>query len=50
MKEQLPRIRFANPNLDIQVEKALKTKSEAWRPEIELVFGVFTPYFLAFKN
>ncbi|KAK0463892.1 uncharacterized protein EV420DRAFT_1520602 [Desarmillaria tabescens] len=30
VKEQLPRIRFANPNLDIQ--------SEAWRPEIELVF------------
>ncbi|KAK0503521.1 hypothetical protein EDD18DRAFT_1138175 [Armillaria luteobubalina] len=38
VKEQLPRIRFANPNLDIQVEKALKSKSEAWRPEIELVF------------
>ncbi|KAF8060863.1 hypothetical protein FPV67DRAFT_310636 [Lyophyllum atratum] len=38
VKEQLPRIRYANPNLDIQVEKARKTAKEAWRPEIELEF------------
>ncbi|KAG6841627.1 hypothetical protein C0991_009052 [Blastosporella zonata] len=39
VKEQLPRIRYANPDLDIQVEKWRKTKEEAWRPEMELEFG-----------
>ncbi|RDB24602.1 hypothetical protein Hypma_008216 [Hypsizygus marmoreus] len=38
VKEQLPRIRYANPNLDIQVEKVRKTAQEAWRPEMELEF------------
>lgn len=40
MKEQLPRIRYANPALDIQVEKVKKGPSEAWRPELELEFGM----------
>ncbi|KAG5337488.1 hypothetical protein C0989_009524 [Termitomyces sp. Mn162] len=39
VKEQLPRIRWANPDLDIQVEKWRKTKQEAWRPEMELEFA-----------
>ncbi|GLB36709.1 putative mitochondrial ribosomal protein L51 / S25 / CI-B8 domain [Lyophyllum shimeji] len=38
VKDQLPRIRYANPNLDIQVEKVRKTPQEAWRPEMELEF------------
>ncbi|KAF5376894.1 hypothetical protein D9615_007201 [Tricholomella constricta] len=38
VKEQLPRIQYANPNLNIQVEKVRKTANEAWRPEIELEF------------
>ncbi|KAG6899336.1 hypothetical protein C0993_011124 [Termitomyces sp. T159_Od127] len=39
VKEQLPRIRWANPDLDIQVEKWRKTKEEAWRPEMEVEFA-----------
>ncbi|TFK71728.1 hypothetical protein BDN72DRAFT_837307 [Pluteus cervinus] len=38
VKEQLPRIRWANPTLDIQVERALKTEKQQWKPEMELVF------------
>ncbi|KAG6820136.1 hypothetical protein H0H93_005011 [Arthromyces matolae] len=38
VKEQLPRIRWANPNLQIQVETWRKTKDEEWRPEMELTF------------
>ena len=41
LKEELPRIRFANPNLDIQVQQAKKTAEEQWRPEIELELGAF---------
>ncbi|EAU93277.1 hypothetical protein CC1G_12183 [Coprinopsis cinerea okayama7 len=35
-KEHLPRIRWANPELDIQVEKVLKTAKDEWRPELEI--------------
>jgi small subunit ribosomal protein S25 len=45
VKEQLPRIRYANPTLDIQVEKVRKTAQEAWRPEIELHFSASHPTF-----
>ncbi|KAJ2915640.1 hypothetical protein MD484_g4752, partial [Candolleomyces efflorescens] len=38
VKEDLPRIRWANPNLDIQVERAQKTASEQWRPELVVAF------------
>ncbi|KAG5643813.1 hypothetical protein DXG03_009589 [Asterophora parasitica] len=38
VKEQLPRIRYANPDLDIQVEKVRKSATEAWRPELEVEF------------
>ncbi|KAI0641088.1 hypothetical protein C8Q79DRAFT_1003830 [Trametes meyenii] len=34
VKEDLPRIRYANPTLDIRVDKKLKTKEEAWKPEM----------------
>ncbi|TFK28348.1 hypothetical protein FA15DRAFT_665310 [Coprinopsis marcescibilis] len=37
-KEQLPRIRWANPSLDIQVEKAKKLVTEEWSPELEIEF------------
>ncbi|RPD70846.1 hypothetical protein L226DRAFT_538661 [Lentinus tigrinus ALCF2SS1-7] len=33
-KEDLPRIRYANPAVDIQVIKPLKTKEETWKPEM----------------
>ncbi|KIM39125.1 hypothetical protein M413DRAFT_37241, partial [Hebeloma cylindrosporum] len=36
LKEDLPRIRFANPNLDIQVKQVPKTEKEQWRPELEV--------------
>ncbi|KDQ30249.1 hypothetical protein PLEOSDRAFT_1092050 [Pleurotus ostreatus PC15] len=38
LKEELPRIRWANPTLDIEVEKVPKTIKEAWKPELELRF------------
>ncbi|KAI0825320.1 hypothetical protein BC628DRAFT_1374550 [Trametes gibbosa] len=34
VKEDLPRIRYANPAVDIQVEKRLKSKEESWKPEM----------------
>ncbi|KAJ6513451.1 hypothetical protein C8R45DRAFT_776702, partial [Mycena sanguinolenta] len=38
LKEQLPRIRFANPDLDIQVRKMNKRPHDEWRPELEVSF------------
>ncbi|KAI0656741.1 hypothetical protein C8Q70DRAFT_1008225 [Cubamyces menziesii] len=34
VKEELPRIRYANPTIDIHVDKKLKTKEETWKPEM----------------
>ncbi|OJT12885.1 hypothetical protein TRAPUB_10582 [Trametes pubescens] len=41
VKEELPRIRYVNPAVDIQIDKRLKTKEEVWKPEmvIELKNG-----------
>lgn len=39
VRENLPKIRFDNPNLDIEVERMKKTAEERWRPEMELEFG-----------
>ncbi|KAF8898331.1 hypothetical protein BD779DRAFT_1483386 [Infundibulicybe gibba] len=39
VKEQLPRIRYANPGLEIQVDKVQKTAEDKWRPEMELEFA-----------
>ncbi|KIK66057.1 hypothetical protein GYMLUDRAFT_158496 [Collybiopsis luxurians FD-317 M1] len=36
VKEELPRIQYANPTLNIEVDKVSKTKEEHWRPEMEL--------------
>ena len=41
IQEDLPRIRYANPDLEIQVVKWRKEKNEHWRPELELKFGAF---------
>jgi Mitochondrial ribosomal protein L51 / S25 / CI-B8 domain len=38
LKEDLPRIQYANPKIDIQVNKPLKTKDETWQPELVLDF------------
>ncbi|KAJ7650578.1 hypothetical protein FB45DRAFT_997452 [Roridomyces roridus] len=38
LKEQLPRIRFANPNLDIHVRKFSKRPKDEWRPELQVSF------------
>jgi len=39
LKEDLPRIRYANPKIDIRVNKLVKTKDEAWQPELVLEFS-----------
>lgn len=36
VKEELPRIRYANPKLDIEVNKLLKKKKDHWQPELTL--------------
>ena len=38
-KQNLPKIRFDNPSLIIEVERARKKEDEHWRPEMELEFG-----------
>ncbi|KAI0271731.1 hypothetical protein BC834DRAFT_860996 [Gloeopeniophorella convolvens] len=38
LKEELPRIRYANPKLDIQVNKLPQVKEETWQPELMLEF------------
>ncbi|KAF7312197.1 L51-S25-CI-B8 domain-containing protein [Mycena indigotica] len=38
LKEQLPRIRFANPDLPVHVRKFNKHPAHDWRPEIQLSF------------
>ena len=42
-KDFLPRIRYANPMLDIRVEKPKKTPQEAWRPAMEVEFSMLFP-------
>ena len=34
MKEDLPRIRYANPSINVYVDKKPKTKEETWNPEM----------------
>lgn len=33
-KNDLPRIQYANPTVDIEVHKVLKAKEETWKPEM----------------
>ncbi|KZV61827.1 hypothetical protein PENSPDRAFT_642954 [Peniophora sp. CONT] len=39
VKEELPRIRYANPRLEISVEKKVKKEGEAWPATIELAYA-----------
>lgn len=39
VKEELRRIRFVNPAMEIQVNKLLKSPKETWLPEMEVEFG-----------
>jgi small subunit ribosomal protein S25 len=43
VQEDLPRIRYANPDLDIDVIKWRKEKNDHWRPELEVKFGSSFP-------
>ncbi|KAK7041790.1 hypothetical protein VNI00_009079 [Paramarasmius palmivorus] len=38
VKDELPRIQFANPSLTVEVDKAPKLREEMWKPEMEVVF------------
>ena len=38
VKEDLRRIRFVNPNMDIQVNKIPKSPEEKWLPEMQVEF------------
>lgn len=38
VKEDLRRIRFVNPNMEIQVNKILKSPEETWSPEMQIEF------------
>ncbi|KDR68665.1 hypothetical protein GALMADRAFT_256438 [Galerina marginata CBS 339.88] len=38
VKEDLPRIRWVNPNLDIEVQREQKKANEHWRTEMEVEF------------
>ncbi|KAF4623313.1 hypothetical protein D9613_001524 [Agrocybe pediades] len=38
VEENLPQIRWANPNLDIVVRKEMKTPQEHWKPEMVIEF------------
>ena len=38
VKEDLRRIRFVNPNMDIQVNKIPKSPEEKWPPEMQVEF------------
>jgi hypothetical protein len=49
-KESLSRIQYANPALDIRVNKPLKAKEDAWGPEMVLEFRSCNIYHLGTKN
>ncbi|EMD41506.1 hypothetical protein CERSUDRAFT_101942, partial [Gelatoporia subvermispora B] len=38
VKEELPRVRYANPALNIEINKVPKTKQEKWKPEMVVQF------------
>jgi small subunit ribosomal protein S25 len=39
VRESLPRIQYANPALEIEVNKPMKVKGDVWGPEMVLNFG-----------
>jgi small subunit ribosomal protein S25 len=50
VKEQLPRIQYVNPDLQIEVTKVPKSKSDVWRPEMLLEFRRYSPSFIKEDN
>ena len=45
VKEDLPRIQYANPAVDIQVNRLSRTKLDAWKPEIVVETSAYlSPY------
>ncbi|KAH7910016.1 hypothetical protein BJ138DRAFT_1153930 [Hygrophoropsis aurantiaca] len=38
LKDELPRIRYANPNLNVEVTKLLKSRTDVWKPEMIVEF------------
>lgn len=42
MKEELPRIRYVNPDLKIQVTRKPKTREEQMKAEMELQFRAYS--------
>ena len=42
MKEELPRISYANPKLSISVSKIFKTPQEDWKAEMDVLFRTRT--------
>lgn len=47
VKEELPRIRWANPLLDIAVHRVPKTRQEKWAPHATVEFGESAFFFLS---
>ncbi|KIY52938.1 hypothetical protein FISHEDRAFT_69395 [Fistulina hepatica ATCC 64428] len=39
VRESLPRIRYANPKLDVKIERLKKTIEDQWEPELEVIFS-----------
>ncbi len=50
VKEELPRIRWVNPKLTIELQKVRKTPAEKWRPELEVELGALRVYLLYFGS
>lgn len=46
VKEELPRIRWANPLLDISLNRVPKAREETWTPQATIEFGMFLFVFL----
>ena len=50
VKEDLPRICYANHDLSVQVRKVAKPPAENWKSEMTLGFGAFQHLLLDFRD
>jgi len=41
VKEELPRIRYANPTIAIEVNKVVRIKEDTWQSSLTMEFGEF---------
>ena len=41
MKEDLPSIQFANPELEVRVNKVPKSPADTWKAEMQLDFSMY---------